>query len=418
VPEHARLSVGDLQTFERNPRRGDLDAIAASLTRFGQYRTIVVNAGSLTGRANEVLAGNHTMLAARQLGWDMIDATVVDVDEETARAIVAADNHLADLGEYDSADLHALLKSLEDMGGTGYGLDDLAALERELFPPAPRTDPDDVPDLPATAVSEMGQVWHLGDHRLLVGDCTDIDEVRRLCGGVTPDAVWTDPPYGVDYAGGYSHATQRDRGEKLLNDTAAGLRALLDPAFAAVVDVCRPGAPIYVAHADETRVQFETAMVDAGMLVRQTLIWAKNCMVLTRKDYHYDYEPILYGFTSAAPGKGKLGRGGDRWFGDHKQTTVFHFNRPQRGGKTPDHPTMKPIGLIDSMLENSLPPGGVVLDPFAGSGSTVIAAHGRSSRCYCIELDPRYADVILRRFEAHTGIVPTLDGAPISFQAA
>jgi DNA modification methylase len=366
-----------------------------------------VNAGTLTGRANEVLAGNHTLLAARLLGWDAIDGALVDVDEQTARRIVAADNRLADLGEYDARDLHELLSSIDDLTVTGYLQDDLDALTRDLYPPEPKTDPDDVPDMPAEPVSESGQIWALGNHRLLVGDSTDVEAVRRLCGDVAPDCVWTDPPYGVEYVGKTKNAL------RIQNDGSAGLADLLDAAFTAVVAVCKPGAPVYVAHADTERITFESAMWAAGMKVRQNLVWVKNTMVLGRSDYHYKHEPILYGFTPE--GEGRLGRGGERWFGGNSQTTVFEVEKPPRNA---EHPTMKPVALIDAMLANSLPAGGVVLDPFGGSGSTLIAAHGRQARCFTAELDPRYADVILRRFEAHTGVVPLLDGEPVSFMAA
>lgn len=346
---------------------------------------------------------------------------MVDVDEDTARSIVLADNRLADLGEYDSTDLHALLSSLDSLSGTGYLQSDLDALTRDLFPPQPLTDPDDVPDVPANPVSELGQVWQLGDHRLLVGDATDVEAVRRLCGDVAPDMVWTDPPYGVDYVGKTKNQL------KIRNDSERGLEALLRAAFRVVARVCRPGAPVYVAHADTERVTFELALRSAGLLVRQNLVWVKNTLVVGRSDHHYrhepilaaetgeepaakEHEPVLYGFTEG--GSGRLGRGGPWWFGGNKASTVFEFNKPARSA---EHPTMKPVGLIDAMLANSLPPGGVVLDPFAGSGSTLIAAHGRGSRCFAVELDPRYADVILRRFEAHTGVVPTLDGEPVSF---
>ena len=407
VPEYQKMLVGALSTFVGNPQRENVELIARSLETNGQYRPIVVNAGTLTGRPLEVLAGNHTLLAARSLGWESVDCSVIDVDEQRARAIVAADNRLSDLGEYDAQELHALLASLDDLDGTGYLAEDLAALERDLYPPEPRTDPDDVPELPAEPVSQSGQVWALGDHRLLVGSATDVDAVRGLCGDVAPDCVWTDPPYGVDYVGKTKDAL------RIQNDGSTGLFDLLAAAFGVAANVCRGGAPVYVAHADTERVTFETAMDSAGLVVRQNLIWAKNTMVMGRSDYHYKHEPILYGFTPG--GEGRLGRGGKRWFGDNSQTTVFEFDKPARNA---EHPTMKPVALIDAMLANSLPPGGVVLDLFAGSGSTLIAAHGRQSRAFCVELDPRYADVILRRFEAHTGIVPTLEGEPVSFVAA
>lgn len=422
MPDYRALAVHELCTFNHNPRRGDIASIAVSLTKHGQYRPIVVNAGTHTGRVMEVLAGNHTLLAARSLDWPTVDCAIIDVDEQTARSIVLADNRLADLGDYDNNEIYELLSSLEDLSGTGFTDGDLSALERDLFPPEPHTDPDDAPDVPPEPITQVGEVWQLGPHRLLVGSSTDLESVRRLCGDVRPDCVWTDPPYGVEYVGKTKAALT------IQNDGAAGLPDLLAAAFANLVVVCRAGAPVYVAHADTERVTFETAMRGAGLLVRQNLVWVKNTMVLGRSDYHYqhepilfaevddgseklkEHEPILYGFTPGAAGR--LGRGGERWHGDNRQTTVFEIAKPPRNAQ---HPTMKPVALIQAMLRNSLRPGGVVYEPFAGSGSTLIAAHGLGGRAFCVELDPRYADVILRRFEAHTGVVPTIDGVPVSF---
>jgi len=196
------------------------------------------------------------------------------------------------------------------------------------------------------------------------------------------------------------------------NDGAGSLFELLAPAFGVIASTCRAGAPVYITCPPGREFgTFTAAMDSAGLDWRQTLMWAKNAMVLGRSDYHYKHEPILYGFTPG--GEGRKGRGGDRWFGTNKATSVFEFDKPTANS---EHPTMKPVGLIQAMLANSLPPGGVVFDPFAGSGSTLIAAHGLRSRAYCVELDPRYADVILHRFQEHTDIVPKLDGKPVSFQ--
>ncbi len=419
----ARLPVGELALFQGNPRRGIVDEIARSLEVSGQYKPIVVNRGTETGRPNEVLAGNHTLLAARKLGWSEVDVWLVDVDDQQARRIVAVDNRLADKGGYDEDDLFALLDGLDDLDGTGYDDADLEQMRRDLYPDEPLTDPDDVPDAPVDPISAVGQVWELGPHRLLVGDSTDVALVdRALFDGVRADCVWTDPPYGVDYVGKTSEALT------IKNDGAKGLEELLDAAFRVVAAVSKPGAPVYVAHADTERVTFETTMRRAGLIVRQNLVWVKNTLVLGRSDYHYqhepiltaeapddedsgpEHEPVLYGFTSG--GKGRLGRGGARWFGDNKQATVFHYKKPARNGQ---HPTMKPVGLIAAMLANSCPLGGVVFDPFSGSGSTLIAAHGRGARAFCVELDPRYADVIIRRYQEHTGVVPIVSGREVSF---
>ena len=402
---YEKLPVEGLQTFAGNPRKGAVDQIAKSLEKHGQYRPFVVNRGSSTGRPLEVLAGNHTLLAARSLAWSHIDAAVVDVDDSTAKSIVASDNRLADLGGYNDAALFDLLDSLDDLSGTGYGIADLEGLRKDLFPPEVLTDPDEAPSVPAEPISEPGQIWTLGDHRLLVGDSTDLVAVRRLVGDSPPDCVWTDPPYGVDYVGKTKDALT------IKNDGAGGIGDLIEKAIAVVVGVSKPGSPVYVAHPPgPEHAVFYKALHAAGVTVRQTLVWVKNVMVLGRSDYHYKHEPIFYGFTPG--GNGRRGRGGDRWFGDNSQTTVFAVDRPARNA---EHPTMKPVALIDAMLNNSLPPGGIVLDPFGGSGSTLIAAHNRCSRAFLVELDPKYADVIIHRFQAHTGIVPKLDGLEVSF---
>lgn len=393
-----------LSTFEGNPRKGSVEKIAVSLEKHGQYRPIVVNLGSVTGRGREVLAGNHTLMAARSLGWSHVDACVVDVDDDTAKSIVAADNKLADLGGYDDVALFRLLDSLEDLSGTGYSISDLEALRQDLFPPEVLTDPDEAPSVPAEPISVAGQIWQLGKHRLLVGDSTDVESVRRLVGDEPPNCVWTDPPYGVDYVGKTKDALT------IQNDGAGGLPQLLKDAFSVVAAVCSPGAPVYVAHPDRQRLVFENAMTGAGILVRQELVWVKGSLVMGATDYHYRHESILYGFTPG--GQGRLGRGGERWYGDNSQTTVFEFPRPARNA---DHPTMKPVALIDAMLSNSLPAGGIVFEPFGGSGSTLIAAHDRGCRAFCVELDPRYADVILTRFQRHTGVVPVCEGEQVSF---
>ncbi|QXN95263.1 DNA modification methylase [Nocardia iowensis] len=401
------LAVDRLRTFEGNPRRGNVDAIAQSLEVTGQYRPVVVNEGTLTGRTLEVLAGNHTLLAARQLGWEELAVGIIDVDEQTARRIVAADNRTADLGDYDHTALFGLLDGLDDLAGTGYSTEDFDKLVAEIIPRETHTDPDDAPDLPDDPTSAPGDIWQLGPHRLVVGDATDYAVVEALMDGEQADCVWTDPPYGVDYVGKTKDAL------RIQGDAVADLDELLAGAFASMVAVARPGAPVYVAHADSERLRFETTLREAGVLVRQNLVWVKNTIVMGRSDYHYKHEPILYGFVPG--GQGRLGRGGDRWHGDNAQSTTFEFDKPSANR---DHPTMKPVALIEAMLANSLRPGGLVLDLFGGSGSTLIAAHQHGSNARLAELDPRYADVICRRFQEHTGVVPVRnDGEAVDFTA-
>ena len=176
------------------------------------------------------------------------------------------------------------------------------------------------------------------------------------------------------------------------------------------VAVCRPGAPIYVAHSDVLRIPLQTAMERLGIRYRQTLMWVKDRFVLSRADYHYQSEPIVYGFT--ADGSGRLGRGGDHWHGDNRSSTVFDIARPSRSAV---HPTMKPVELVEAMLKNSCAPGAWVIDGFGGSGSTLIAAHRLGRKAFLVELDPTYADVICRRFQEHTGMTPVREGVPVDF---
>jgi site-specific DNA-methyltransferase (adenine-specific) len=400
------VPVGELLTYHRNPRRGNIPVIAESLEVLGQYKPIVVNAGTHTGRPNEVLAGNHTLLAARQLGWESVQVVHVDVDEETAARIVAVDNRSSDLATNDDELLAELLASLPDLTATGYSSEDLDALLASVDTSVPiKGDPDDAPDLPIEPVTEPGQMWELGPHRLLCADATDADAVAAFMDGDLADCMWTDPPYGVSYVGKTKDALT------IRNDGAENLEALLDAAFAAADQVLRPGAPVYVAHPPgPLSLDFARAFLNAAWSLRQNLIWVKDQMVLGRSDYHYRHEPVLYGFT--AGGEGRLGRGGDRWYGDNAQTSVFEVPRPSRSEV---HPTMKPVDLITAHLNNSCRPGGLVYEPFGGSGSTLIAAHMTRRAARVVELDPAYADVICRRWQEATGHAPLRDGVEHDF---
>ena len=423
IPESLRalrVPLDSLHTYGKNPRQGDVAAIAHSLEVNGQYRPVVVNS-----RTNEVLAGNHTLKAAQSLGWAEIAATFVDADEEQAARIVLVDNRSNDLAVYDESALVELLQSLPGLDGTGYNQAALDALLAGVGDePVALTDANDAPSVRAEAISSEGDVWLLGPHRLLCGDSTDAGAVALMLEGDKPDVVWTDPPYGVSYVGKTADALT------IQNDGKGDLTELLSGAFSTLTTLCRPGAPVYIAHADTERITFEQCMLDAGLLVRQNLVWVKNTMVLGHSDYHYkhepilegvvpsddedgrEHEPLLYGFTPG--GDGRLGRGGPRWHGDNRATTVFDFPKPARSA---EHPTMKPVELIEAMLKNSLPAGGLVLDLFAGSGSTLIAAHRMRSRAALVELDPHYVDVICRRYQRHTDTVPILKstGEPRDF---
>jgi DNA modification methylase len=379
------VSIADLRPLPNNPRRGDVEAIAESLRANGQYRPIVINR-----RTMEVLAGNHTLRAARDLGWSEISVTFVDCTEEQAKRIVLADNRTNDLAGYDDEALADLLTELPDLAGTGY---DQAALDQLLddLEPEPLLE-DEVPPLPPEPRTRPGDLYALGPHSLLCGDAREASAYRRLLGDGCADLLWTDPPYGVAYEG-------KTRAKlRLENDQADGLRSLLETSFAAADGALTDGAPLYVAApGGPLLLTFAEAFLAAGWQLRQTLVWVKDTMVLGRSDYHYRHEQLLYGYK---PGPGRLGRGGRGWHGTDAETSVFEVERPRASR---EHPTMKPPELIEAALRNSSRRREIVLDPFAGSGSTLVAAERSGRRAYLVELDPRYCDVVCDRYERLTG---------------
>jgi len=309
------LHPSELALFHKNPRVGDVEAIAASLRAHGQYAPIIVNVGTHTGRKNEVLKGNHTLKAFRTLAerhpddqrWQTIECRLLDVDDDQAARIVAVDNRTSELGSFDTDVLLDLLQELPDLEGTGYDDDYLDGLLAETPVPEGETDRDDAPPPPADPVSRPGDVWMLGRHRVLCGDSTDVAAVEAMMDGDLADCVWTDPPYGVDYVGKTKDALT------IQNDQATDLDGMLAGAFATIIAVARPGAPVYSAAPQGPLLHdFQSAFVASGIQWRQNLVWVKNSMILGRSDYHYKHEPILYGFTPAGAGTGRLGRGGDR----------------------------------------------------------------------------------------------------------
>jgi len=383
--KHLAVAIADLRLHADNPRRGDVPAIEESLSFHGQYRPIVVNRPT-----GEVLAGNHTLLAARELGWSEIAATFVEVDADKAKRIVLIDNRANDVADYDDELLAELLQQLDGFEGTGFDKDTLDELLDELAPAA--LGDDEPPPLPEEPETRPGALYRLGEHRLVCGDARDPESYTRLLGDERCEAMWTDPPYGVDYEG---KAKSRLRIE---NDGSEGLRLLLSGSFAAADISLSPGARIYVFHpAGELSFSFGAAFLGQGWKLRQTLVWVKDCFVLGRCDYHYRHEPILYGHK---PGDGRIGRGAQGWYGDDAQDSVLEAPRPRQSA---EHPTMKPPELVEHCLRNSTRRGDLVLDPFAGSGSTLVAYEQTGRLARLVELDGRYCDVVVRRWEGLTG---------------
>jgi DNA modification methylase len=394
------LDLSSLTPDPQNARRHserNLAAIQASLQAVGAARSIVID------ETGTILAGNATVEAAGTLGLTRV--RVIDTDgtdlvavrrtgltPDQKRTLALYDNRTAELADWDP-DVLALLADDLDLSGL-WEPDELADLiagaEATIRPLL--TDPDDVPDPPSTPVTRPGDLWHLGPHRLLCGDATKPQDLARLMEGHQAHCLWTDPPYGVNYVGKTKDALT------LANDEAAGLEGLLKAAFTTVMPVMREGASFYMAHpAGPLALTFLQVVTELGWAVRQSLVWVKDSLVLGHADYHYQHEPILYGFL---PGPGRRGRGGVGWYGDAAQTTVFEIPRPKRSEA---HPTMKPVALIAAMLANSTRPGDLVLDPFAGSGSTLIACETLGRVARLLELDPRYCDVVVQRWEELTG---------------
>lgn len=383
------FKISDLSTYHKNPRRGDVDAIAESLKARGQYRPIVVNIGTHASHDYEILAGNHTYLAAKKLGWKTIQATTVDVDDDQAAQIVLADNRLADLGGYDDETLSALLSDVSSLDGLGWSQDDVDELAAALEPERDDSEVEDV-EVPDDAPQRVkrGEIWVLGEHRLMCGDSTKPEDMRKLLGGGEADLWLTDPPYNVAIVGKTKkHLTIEN--DSWANDDE--FVEFLRKAFVTALDVLKPGCAFYVWFAQTKAENFLAAADKAGMTIRQTLIWAKSTFSLGRQDYQWKHEPCLYGWKDGAS---------HRWFSDRKQTTVLEFEKPARNA---EHPTMKPVPLMAYEIRNSSRVGDTVLDSFGGSGSTLMACEQTGRKCVTMELDPHYCDVILKRWEDYTG---------------
>ncbi len=423
-----------LVPLARNPRTHSpeqIAEIAASMREFGFLWPIMVN-----GETREVVAGNGRYLAAVSLGL-----AVVPVVEERhltpvqRRAFVIADNKIAlNAGwsnELLAEELPALRELGFDLGITGFSDQELEEIMAAIGP-APGEDEKPVPEPPEIPISRPGDLWQLGDHRLLCGDATRLADLQRVLGGKFADAVWTDPPYNVAYEG-----TAGSIKNDALSDEEFGV--FLREAFASLILSMRPGAPIYMAHSDVGGFTFRRCFIEAGFKLASCLIWRKNALVLSRGDYHWQHEPILYGWKPGAA---------HSWYGARDKTTIQEFASPpfrqvgenewqivlgettlivrgqdltielargtvfleNKPTSSAEHPTMKPVALVGRMLGNSAKRGAVVLDPFGGSGSTLMACQWLGLKAHLVELDPRFVDVIVWRWQEATGGMVTLEG--------
>jgi len=380
--------------YDHNPRVNDpgVDAVAASIKEYGFRQPIVVD------ESDVIIVGHTRYKAAKKLGLATVPVHVArGLTPDQARAYRIADNQTATLSAWDDNRLAQELAVLQqadfDLSLTGFPEDEVLRL-LGAEPDAGAADPDDVPEPPADPVTRPGDLWTLGRHRLLCGDATKPADVARVLGGTPADLLLTDPPYNVGYEG-----RTADR-LTIENDAMpdAEYRTFLATALSAAIRHVRPGGAFYVWHADLVGLTVRQAAADAGLTVRQCLVWVKPALVLSRQDYHWRHEPCLYGWAEG---------GAHTWLGDRTQTTVLEFDKPARNA---DHPTMKPVALFEYLIGNSCPRDGIVLDPFGGSGTALIAAEQAGRTARLLELGPRYCDVVVRRWEQMTG--KTAERAP------
>ena len=391
--------IEDLHPYENNARIHDEDQIeelCQSILTFGFLRPLLIRSDG------GVLCGHGRLEAAKRAGMKELPCVLADhLSEEQRIAYVLADNRLAEHARWDKAIVSAELIRLRDAGFavavTGFSEEDIML----DLPQEPFEDDDFDPDPRDDECLQVGSLWRMGNHRLLVGDATVAADVHRLMAGAAADLLLTDPPYGVDYEGGTSEALKMEN-DSLNRDAFFDF---LKAAFLNARDALRPGAAFYIWHADgETALEFRRALRDVALPVRETLVWIKNSLVISRQDYHWQHEPCLAGEkpdkTFEPCAYGWRSDAAHEWHSDRKQSTVLEFDRPV---KSLEHPTMKPVKLFAYQIGNSTVQGDRVLDLFAGSGTTLIACEQLGRTAYCMEKDRRYAAVILRRWESLTG---------------
>jgi len=409
------MKVADLKPNPKNPRKiseARLEMLKKAMEEYGDLGGFIYN------RKTKHLIGGHQRAKVFEQNSEVVienkypkptrTGTVaegfvilhgerfryreVSWDETKEKAATIAANKSA--GDWDNNLLAEWFTDISDFG-VDLDLTMFDALEVKKLLSKKRegedfnTDPDDVPsEVPAR--SQPGDVFHLGQHRLMCGDSTDLDQVQQLMAGEKAAMVFTDPPYNINYQGG---AGGKSKKRKAIDNDNLGVDfyGFLLKVFSNLASVSKPGASAYVTHADTERVNFTKAFMDAGFHLSSVIIWVKNNATFGRQDYFWQHEPILYGW---------LNTGAHEWIGPTTETTVWEIDRPSRSD---EHPTMKPIELMERAITNSCHHGDLVVDLFLGSGSTLIASEKSGRKCYGMELSPQYCDTIIARWEAFTG---------------
>lgn len=377
------IPIEDIKPYENNAKlhpQEQIQQIKNSILEFGFDDPIAV------WKDNVIIEGHGRLIAAQELGYKEIPVIRLDnLTDEQRRAYTLVHNKLTMNSGFDIEMLNIELGGIDRIDMSDFGFE---------FEPSfgDSSDSEVVEDdfeteLPEEPKSKLGDIYQLGRHRLMCGDSTNAEQVKVLTNGELVDMLLTDPPYNVAYEG-----KTKDK-LKIKNDNMedTAFRQFLCSAFSAANEVMKAGAVYYIWHSDSEGYNFRGACHDIGWQVREVLIWNKNSMVLGRQDYQWKHEPCLYGWKDGAS---------HLWASDRKQTTVIDFNKPN---KSDIHPTMKPVGLFDYQIQNNTKGGDIVLDLFNGSGTTIIACEQNGRKAYCMELDPKYVDAAIDRWEKFTG---------------
>ncbi len=386
--EFKKLPIASLVPAAYNPRKdlqpGDpeFEKIRRSIEEFGYVEPIIVNEDMT------IIGGHQRVKVLKALGHTEIDCVIVSVDKTKEKALNIALNKIT--GEWDTASLAQLLADLDkesyNLELTGFDWDEAEKLLKTVEKESDSHDDDFEPELPEQPISRRGDVWLLGRHRLMCGDSTVPEDMAVLLEGKRVEMVFTDPPWNVNY-GATDHPSWKQR--TIQNDSMSeeDFRLFLTKTFACMADALVVGGMAYVVMSAQEWGSLMPALSENGFHWSSTIIWNKDRLVLSRKDYHTRYEPIWYGWKDGAPRIHPLT--------DRQQCDVWDIPRPS---KSEEHPTMKPVELVERAIQNSSKRGNFVLDQFGGSGTTLIACENTGRTCYMMELDPKYADVIVARY--------------------
>lgn len=387
VSEMNLVDIDKLIPYVNNARthsKEQINKLRASIREFGFINPVIID------RDYNVIAGHGRIMASKEEGIDKVPCVFVDyLTDAQKKAYILADNRMALDADWDEELLKVEIESLQgadfDLNLTGFDEAELMDIFGDDNQSRAKDDDFDLTAaLEKASFVEKGDVWTVGRHRLMCGDATSSEDVSTLMGNTKANLILTDPPYGVSFKSSSGLTIQNDsmKNEEFYNFLLAS--------FKCMAEHLENGGSAYVFHADTEGLNFRKAFIDAGFHLAGCCIWVKDSLVLGRSDYQWQHEPVLYGFMQ---------NGKHKWYSDRKQTTIWNFDKPKRNA---NHPTSKPLDLLSYPIGNSTQENGVVIDTFGGSGSTMMACEQMNRICYMMELDEKYASVILRRYVENT----------------